>query len=448
MPGTTWQEFKKALFIRGLEIKKRGASEFVKQVSFELLQELFCIEAEQSVISTVLSKFKNIMSRKWDPKMFTKRARWKKPDPGKPGNVAVLGFIDRMDRTGKLHTELGDRFDYVIVKPPSEGEHDLRGRRKTYKVSDMMEYPEALDQGYEINMDYYMTGEVIGMFSRFIVYHHDFDAPNVAEDDADEKSIKLAKRFLTRLYNSQYATNIVCSTDVYKKIFTKVNSRLKNEVKSRTTNHLVLDKTNVVITGSELEGLAWRMELEKEIIKKAKADAKKALSKLPTPTFKGNPHIIAKMYKIDNPSSPMFRQLRSFQQNEELSLKRELLKLLTGYQSTCEKIRHWVMTEVEQLTIENESELTEESPNLNLDTLDHAAEIGLTPEETKTLESIDLLYLKIMSMYRYQQMILNTCKAAQEYKEISGGTYAPPRQEKRDMMKDFSAFIAGRPRRW
>jgi len=448
MPGTTWQEFKKALFMRGLEIKKRGASEFVKQVSYELLQELFCIETEQSVMRTVLSKFENIMRRKWDPKMFIKRARWKKPDQGKPGNVTVLGFIDRMEKSGKLHTELGDRFDYIIVKPPSGGDYDLRGRRKTYKVSDMMEYPEALDQGYEINMDYYMTGEVIGMFSRFIVYHPDFEVADVDDEEADEKAIKLAKKFLTRLYNSKYATNIVCSTTAYKNIFNKVNSKLKQKVKTQTSNHLVLDKTNVVITGSELEGLAWRMELEKEILKKAKTDGKKWANKQPPPEFKGNPHIIAKMYRIDNPDSPIFKQLLVFKDQEEIPLKEELGILLTGYQQTCDKIRQWVAVEVEHINLENETELTEEDPNLNFDTLDHANVIGLTPKEMETLEKIDLLYIKIVSRYRYQQMLLNAAKAAQEYKEISGGTYAPPRHEKRDMMKDFSAFLTGRVRRW
>ena len=100
MPECTLEEFMKSrsLFIRGLEIKKRGSSEFLKRICYQVWKEAFCItntktlnEIVQDALRVIVDPQKPLQMN-YDLSWFIKSARYRLPglnEHGKPkrGNV-------------------------------------------------------------------------------------------------------------------------------------------------------------------------------------------------------------------------------------------------------------------------------------------------------------------------------------------------------------------------
>jgi len=253
MPGVDLATFtkSKSLFIRGLEVRKRGASEFLKQLVFEAMRDSFCIEQTMTLREICESKLSDVSNRQWDASLFIKTSAYKKPKPGKPGNPTVLNFVERMAQVehnrpdlGIKPPELGERFKHVTVKkyPWTYG---LRGTQKEISVADKCEFFESLAnkeyQVYlggelEIDLDYYMLNEVIGQFGRFVVYHPFYDKfgsekPMDEWDDedykhADEKSIKYAKLTMQKYYKSKFATKYEKRGKQFQTIFKNVDKKI------------------------------------------------------------------------------------------------------------------------------------------------------------------------------------------------------------------------------
>ena len=309
MPECTLEDFmkSKSLFIRGLEVKKRGSSEFLKLVCFEIFKRAFCITQTLTLREIVEQQIAEVAQKKWDPKLFIKTARYKLPTGDKPGNVTVLGFVDRMrqieDNNPELGIkvpEIGERFQYVVTKKYPWA-YDVRGRQTAIKIGDKYEfydsmnnkaYQEHLGTELELDMDYYMLNEIIGQFGRFIVYHPYYDkfGPAKAKDDwtdeeyeqADKKAITFAKKTLQEYYKQNFAAKYEKRGKIYQGVFKEVDSRLSDWNREQYGDASILfDITKTLTSGADEESIntqryedQLRMKIMKEADKMAVKGAK------------------------------------------------------------------------------------------------------------------------------------------------------------------------------
>jgi len=244
------------VFIRGLEIIKRGSSDFLKRICFEVFHEAFSIRETRILKKIVEDKLAEIPKRDWDPNMFAKSAKYKLPTmnavTGKmnPGNVSVLRFIDRLKEIESMYPQLnikcpdvGDRFRYTITKK-YPWKYDICGKQVKISKSDEYELLDAMsNKAYidivgklEVNIDYYITNEIIGQFSRFIIYHPDYDpysTSNMTDEEykiADKKAIDYTVKELRKFYNSNYASKYTNNGKLHKTIFKEVNKEVNNVI--------------------------------------------------------------------------------------------------------------------------------------------------------------------------------------------------------------------------
>lgn len=253
MAECTLDEFmkSKSLFVRGLETKKRGSSQFLKLVCFEIIKEAFCIESTRTLKEIVEFKLQEINGREWKTDLFMKSARYKLPGKNsngelKRGNISVLRFVSRMRQIeseypdfGIRAPEPGERFDYIVAKK-HPWVYDIRGRKTKLAIGDKYEYADSfknakyieLLDGLEVDMDYYVLNEIIGQLSRFIIYHPDYDKffqDSMYEDDdaykvADKNAHTYAKKELQRVYNEKYAFTYPDLGKEHKRIFKEVST--------------------------------------------------------------------------------------------------------------------------------------------------------------------------------------------------------------------------------
>jgi DNA polymerase elongation subunit (family B) len=233
MPECTLKEFisSKSLFLRGMEVKKRGSSELLKQLCYEVMKACFCITETRTMREIVEQKLHEITTRQFEPASFIKSAKYKLPAQGKPGNVSVLRFVARMAEIERDNPnlkirppEIGERFSYIIAEcyPWS---FDLRGRKSKLGVGDKLEFFESINNSdycamrattagttaeLKVDIDYYITNEIIGQFARFLTYHHDYDKFYTDDTDegykiADKKACDFAKKELRKYYKINHA---------------------------------------------------------------------------------------------------------------------------------------------------------------------------------------------------------------------------------------------------
>lgn len=222
-----------SVFIRGLEIVKRGISPMAKVANFDILAETLGLYAKRNMYDISIDILKTLKKREWKLEDFIKTAKYKKPGIDlstgklKPGNPSVLKFHERMEWLEKEKPQIGikaplvgERFEYIIsdVCPYY---YDIQGKKKDVKAGDKYEYPsslknakyeEFLGKKIEINIDHYVMNEVIGTISRLVCQYPQFDVyskEGMTSEEykvADENSLKSASKFLESKYNAEYAT--------------------------------------------------------------------------------------------------------------------------------------------------------------------------------------------------------------------------------------------------
>lgn len=239
LPGITPEEFQKhkSLFTRGIGAKKRGASPIMQLVVYEIMRNCFAITNNLTMLENVMNMLEVVRERKWSPAMFVKTAVYKLPGrklDGTPraGNPTVQGFIARMrdiearyPEVGVGVPEVGCRYNYVAVcRPPCR--YDMRGRRTPISTHERHEYYDSISNAaYQalpgvgelvIDIDYYITDEIIGQLTRMVCYHANFAHLTAAvesdDDDADDEAYKradaaaqkAAKKYLTEQYTLRH----------------------------------------------------------------------------------------------------------------------------------------------------------------------------------------------------------------------------------------------------
>ena len=243
MPGITVDEFSKCreLFVRGLELIKRGGSELMRTCCYMVLRDVFNVTEIRTLRQVTEDKLQEVSATNWPAKLFSRSAKYKergrKPDGTlKRGNPTVQDFMARMKEVYENHPEfgirpkdLGERYEYVIArKYPYK--YDVRGRKKEISVADRCEYAELVtspNPAYEEYLggkivpdtDYYFTHEICGQFGRFLVYHPEFNPdynqvltsvdPDQLEDklkEMDKTAVDKATSYLVDMFTTRFGS--------------------------------------------------------------------------------------------------------------------------------------------------------------------------------------------------------------------------------------------------
>jgi DNA polymerase elongation subunit (family B) len=257
----------KSLFIRGLEVKKRGVSEFLRKVCMNIMWDSVGQTNLYTLMELVQKKIDCIYETNWDFTDFIMTDVFK---PNK-NNIKVHTFAQRMLDEG-IKVKPYERFQYVITKK-NPYKYDHRGRKKDLSIGDKMEYADrAVAQKMSIDMDYYMKGSINGQLSRLITYADTFHvhAKSDSVDDlktAEDKTYRNACKYIDN-YCTKYYTNYANKGKIYQKIFRIANTVVINKVKE----HCCSETVSILNSSYDIENLeSWlEKKAEKESIKSIK----------------------------------------------------------------------------------------------------------------------------------------------------------------------------------
>jgi len=327
IPHETLPNFKpKDLFIRGLEVKKRGVSELLRIICMDLMWKSMDLNNTKSLRELVEDKIKEIFNTKWNLEDFIQTGVWK-PDKQ---NQTMNKFVERMKEENKQLPVERERFSYVIVKKYPY-KYDYKGRQISLQKSDKMEYLDIVKKyNYDIDLKYYFDNQLTGQFARLITYDPEFEI--IINNDIDEdKTYNQCQKYVLKLadkYNNNYKDR--------NKIFKKVYKEINNKYKEITTTKKIYDKkynfllnTNYKIkeidNNNIYEILNYNIE---EYIKTINHEIEN-ISKNLLNKYKNNKVIIQKLYNTDSKSYYIV-QISNLT-NKLNNLIQKILNLITQY---------------------------------------------------------------------------------------------------------------------
>ena len=261
----------KNLFIRGLEVKKRGVSDFLRKVCMNIMWDSVSQANLYTLMELVKQKIDYIYETDWDFTDFIMTDVFK---PNKK-NVKVHTFVQRMLDEG-LKVKPHERFRYVITKK-NPYKYDSRGRKKDLSIGEKMEFADrAKEQKMSIDMDYYMKGSINGQLSRLITYADTFHVEPASDsvDDlktSEDKTYHNACKYIDN-YCKKYYTNYASKGKIYQKIFRIANSIVIDKVKE----HCGKETVSILNSSYDIENLEGWLEkkAEKEAMKSTKGYGK------------------------------------------------------------------------------------------------------------------------------------------------------------------------------
>ena len=229
IPHENIPNFKPAdMFIRGLEVKKRGVSEILKIICLDIMWESLDLKNTKTLRELIIQKIKEIFIKKWELKDFIQTGLWK---PEKK-NVTLNEFAERMKEENKTIPEPGERFNYVIIKKYPY-KYDFKGRQIPLKKADKMEYLETvIDNNYEIDLKYYFDNQLSGQFARLLSYDNEFTEYSIDEDTGqfeydDNKTLTKCKKYILQLVE-MHGNNYIDRNKVFKNIYKEVSKKYKD----------------------------------------------------------------------------------------------------------------------------------------------------------------------------------------------------------------------------
>jgi len=232
----------KKMFIRGLEVKKRGVSEILKIICMEAMWESMNIYNYKTLREIVMDKIDYLYNRKWDIEEFVQTGLWK---PNKQ-NQTLIRYIDRMERENKEVPDPYERFNYVIVKIKDPMRlYDFKGRKIDIKKGDKMEtLTFAMKNNLEIDLDYYFDKQITGQFARLISYDDEF---HIYEEEIVEEGVVLEledKKTMNacRKYIKEYAKKWNGGEKDYAKMYKDIYRTAARTIKDRKETILKNDK--------------------------------------------------------------------------------------------------------------------------------------------------------------------------------------------------------------
>ena len=248
IPHETIPNFKpRDLFIRGLEVKKRGVSELLKIICMDLMWKSMDLNNTKTLRELVNDKIKEIFSKKWNLEDFIQSGVWK---PEKK-NITLNNFVERMKQENKMIPTPGERFNYVIIKRYPY-KYDYKGRQIELSKADKMEYLDIVKKyNYDIDLKYYFDNQLTGQFARLISYDEEFEIMINGEID-DDKTLNACKKYILKLVD-QFNNTFIDRKQIFKDLYKSVNSKYqekKNNIYDKKFNILLNSKCKVEDTNN------------------------------------------------------------------------------------------------------------------------------------------------------------------------------------------------------
>lgn len=299
----------KDLFIRGLEVTKRGVSDLLKKVCLDIMWESCSLHNTKTIRELVEKKIHTVFNTKWDINDFAQSVVWK---PEKQ-NITLNMFIDRMREGGFRIPEPYERFKVVVIrKYPYK--YDLKGRQIVLKKGDKIEYLElAIEKNLEIDLNYYFEGELTGQFSRLICYDTEFEEYLDNGDIDDDKTFKNCQKYILELSN-KYSNKFVNRGKIFKDIYKNVNKKIK-------VKKIYDDKTTFIIQlGKNISGGNFERDLIMNIISYAENMY----------NYSNTSNNIIDKYRKNNESKKYLNELHNLYCENKKSYYHNLIKCLTS----------------------------------------------------------------------------------------------------------------------
>lgn len=409
----------KELFIRGLEVKKRGVSDILKKVCMNIMWDSVSLKNSYTLLQLVKNKIDMIYSTEWDFMDFIMTDIFKP----KKNNVKIQTFAMRMLEEG-IKVKPFERFSYVIVKK-NPFKYDERGRKKELLIGEKMEFADrAKSRGMHIDLDYYMKGSVNGQLARLITYSHMFHVEPINNDadelkKSDDKIYLNACNFINN-YCAKYYTNYNSKGKIYQRIFRMSNTIVINKLKQSCG-----DKIVPIIGGAiDMDNLEeWIInKAEKEAIKSIKDHGKiyitkiiKGLDKKETAAKIKN---LQTIYFADNGNLLQSREktFRARKSVLERQLKDNLCgitKLLNYNASIVANISDKIKSTININNSFNESDIEvpefddiEETKNIDIDDLNRTAQIKVNnliddDDLHTSLNNLLCVYINLLSTFSF-----------------------------------------------
>jgi hypothetical protein len=327
IPHETLPNFKpKDLFIRGLEVKKRGVSELLRIICMDLMWKSMDLDNTKSLRELVEDKIKEIFNTKWNLEDFIQTGVWK-PDKQ---NQTLNKFVERMKEENKELPIPRERFSYVIVKKYPY-KYDYKGRQIPLQKSDKMEYLDIVKKyNYDIDLKYYFDNQLTGQFARLITYDPEFEI--IINNDIDEdKTYNQCQKYVLKLAD-QYNNNYKDRNKIFKKVYKEINNKYKEitttkKIYDKKYNFLLNTKCKIkeIDNNNIYEILNYNIE---EYIKTINHEIEN-ISKNLLNKYKNNKVIIQKLYNTDSKSYYIV-QISSLT-NKLNNLIQKILNLITQY---------------------------------------------------------------------------------------------------------------------
>lgn len=261
----------KHLFIKGLEVMKRGVSQFLRDTCNDIMKISVSPTNLSTLLELIQNKIRSIYAKEPDSYSFDDFIMTDVYKPNKQ-NTKVQTFAARMQERG-IKIKPWERFNYVIVKK-NPYFYDHRGRKATIGIGDKMELAStAKEQKMEIDLDYYMEGSINGQLARLIVYHPLFYSKPLDEsqdeiDIAEKKIYVNASKYIENFCKAYY-TNYKSKGKIYQKVFKIANKTVNSKLKEIYEDEVIID---LISSNCDIEKLEeWLCDkAEKTAIKESK----------------------------------------------------------------------------------------------------------------------------------------------------------------------------------
>lgn len=229
--------FPKHIFMRGLEIVKRGVSDALKDVCYETVLNMLDINSIVDTLVLIDEAIKKFFNTKWEMKDFAKTAVYR-PDKK---NQSVLKLIARyMERKYESIPEPNVRFKYVICKI-MPWIIDYKGKQTNLRTGDRMELLQyAIDNQLEIDIEYYFNNEITGQLARFISFYDMFDTldrdklVNLSKkkyyEKIEENIFNKAKKYIIErasIYSNGYKSKPYLMKSLYTKVVDHIKPKMR-----------------------------------------------------------------------------------------------------------------------------------------------------------------------------------------------------------------------------
>lgn len=255
-------------FLRGLEIIKRGASNVLKDICGQIVDEILDINTTCDMLSLVHKATKRYFTTQWDISNFVKTAVYR---PNRQ-NISVHKFINRY--TNDNYPQIPEpnvRFKYIIGKKYL-WTYDTKGRQTILSIGDRIELIDrAIAENIPVDLEYYFNNEITGQMARFIAFHDEFDTidRNKIDDTLTDKKrytkieesmFKNAKKYIIEL-GKEYSDPFVNKRDLFKQTY-KIVANIIRPKDSRTKKVVSLYPNNVKKAISILEDYDYDTSLQ------------------------------------------------------------------------------------------------------------------------------------------------------------------------------------------